>query len=123
MAGKPPGAGLVAAKVLKIAGASLAMFPAAILLAQLAVRPRTERGAAAIRFVGNLTYASYLIHFPLQIAIILVLEAAGIAPADLFYGPWLLLAYLVLALGLSVPVFYGFERPAQHWLRSRFRGS
>ncbi len=115
--------GLVAAKVLKIAGASLAMFPAAILLAQLAVRPRTERGAAAIRFVGNLTYASYLIHFPLQIAIILVLEAAGIAPADLFYGPWLLLAYLVLALGLSVPVFYGFERPAQHWLRSRFRGS
>jgi len=115
--------GLVGANVLKIAGASLVMFPAAILLAQFAVRPRTERGATAIGFVGNLTYASYLIHFPLQIAMILVLEAAGIAPADLFYGPWLLLSYLTVVLVLSVPVFHGFERPAQSWLRSLSRGS
>ena len=109
--------GLVGTGVLKIAGASLVMFPAAILFAQFAIRPRSVRTCAAIGAVGNLTYASYLIHFPLQIAIMLVLESQGIPAGSLFYGPWLLTVYLVLVLGLSGPVFHGFERPAQAWLR------
>ncbi len=108
---------LVGTGVLKIAGASLAMFPAAILFSQLAIRPRGMRTAAAIGAVGNLTYASYLIHFPMQIAIMLVLESWSIPVGSLFYGPWLLPAYLTLVLGLSVLVFHGFERPAQNWLR------
>ena len=108
---------LVALGALKIAGASLALFPAAILLAQVAIRPRSERAVAAIAAVGNLTYASYLLHFPLQLALVLVLERAGVAAADWFHGPWLLLVYLALVLGLSALVFHGFERPAQNWLR------
>ena len=108
---------LVGTGVLKIAGASLAMFPAAILFFQLAVRPSSPRVAGAIEAVGNLTYASYLIHFPLQIAIVLVLDAVSIPAASLFYGPWLLPAYLLLVLGLSVPVFRWFERPMQTLLR------
>jgi peptidoglycan/LPS O-acetylase OafA/YrhL len=108
---------LVGAGVLKIAGASLAMFPAAILFFQLAVRPSGARVAGAIEAVGNLTYASYLIHFPLQIAMVLVLDALSVPAAGLFYGPWLLPAYLILVLGLSVPVFQWFERPAQTLLR------
>jgi peptidoglycan/LPS O-acetylase OafA/YrhL len=108
---------LVSTHVLNIAGASLVLFPAAILLSQLAIRPRTAGTAAAIGAVGNLTYASYLIHFPIQIAMVLVLEGWSIPAAGLFYGPWLLPAYLTLVLGLSVPVFHGFERPAQSWLR------
>jgi peptidoglycan/LPS O-acetylase OafA/YrhL len=114
---------LVATRVLKVAGASLAMFPAAILFVQMVIRPRSRRVGAAITGVGNLTYASYLIHFPLQIAIILTLEDVGIAAPDLFYGPWLLPAYLGLVLGLSVAVFHGFERPAQNWLRGLGRRS
>ena len=108
---------LVGTHVLKIAGASLVLFPAAILLSQLVVRPRTAMAETAIGAVGNLTYASYLIHFPLQIAIMLVLEGWSIRVEDLFYGPWLLPAYLTLVLGLSVVVFQGFECPAQNWLR------
>ena len=108
---------LVGTGLLKIAGASLAMFPAAILAFQLAVRPSSARVAAAIEAVGNLTYASYLLHFPLQIALVLVLESLSIPASDLFYGPWLLPVYLILVLGLSVPVFQWFERPAQTLLR------
>ena len=108
---------LVGSHVLKIAGASLVMFPAAILLAQRAIRPRSLRWRSAIEAVGNLTYASYLIHFPLQLTIVLILESTPFTAVDLFYGPWLLPAYLILVLGLSVPVFRGFERPAQQWLR------
>ena len=109
--------GLVALHVLKMAGASLVLFPAAILLSQLAIRPRSQSAVAAIGAVGNLTYASYLIHFPLQIAIVLVLERWSIPAETLFYGPWLLPAYLILVLGLAVPVFHLFERPAQNRLR------
>jgi peptidoglycan/LPS O-acetylase OafA/YrhL len=108
---------LVGIHVLNIAGASLVLFPAAILLSQLVVRPRAAETAAAIGAVGNLTYASYLIHFPLQIAIVLVLEQWSISAETLFYGPYLLPAYLTVVLGLSVPVFLGFERPAQNRLR------
>ena len=109
--------GLVGIHVLKIAGASLALFPAAILFFQLVVRPRSQATTAAIEAVGNLTYASYLIHFPVQIAIVLVLERWSIPAETIFYGPWLLPAYLTLVLGLSVLVFHGFERPAQNRLR------
>ncbi len=108
---------LLAAHVLKIAGASLVLFPAAILLVQLTVRPRTPWLVSVIAGFGNLTYASYLIHFPLQIAMILLLENRGLVISDWFYGPLLLPAYLALVLGLSVPVYQGFERPAQSWLR------
>lgn len=108
---------LVATHVLKVAGASLVLFPAAILLCQLIVRPHTARAAGAIEALGNLTYGSYLVHFPMQIAIVLVLERWGIPAETLFYGPYLLPAYLILVLGLSVAVFHGFERPAQNWLR------
>lgn len=110
---------LVGLGVLKMAGASLAMFPAAILFCQLTVRPRGKRTAAAIEAVGNLTYASYLLHFPVQIATMLVLDALALPAASLFYGPWLLPAYLIAVLGLSVPVFHWFERPAQTLLRGR----
>lgn len=108
---------LVGCGLLKIAGASLVMFPAAILLAQMAIRPRGARITAFIGTVGNLTYASYLTHFPVQIAIVLVLESAALPAEGLFYGPWLLPGYLILVLGISIPVFHRFERPAQVWLR------
>jgi peptidoglycan/LPS O-acetylase OafA/YrhL len=109
---------LVATRVLKIAGASLVLFPALILLFQLAIQPRTSAAANAIAAVGNLTYASYLIHFPLQIAMVLVLERFAMPAESLFYGPYLLPIYLTLVLGLSVVVFHAFERPAQAGLRA-----
>jgi peptidoglycan/LPS O-acetylase OafA/YrhL len=52
--------------------------------------------------VGDLTYASYLLHFPVQLAIVLAIDALGLS-RDLFLEPAALLASL--------------------WVRSAWRGS
>ena len=110
----------VALHVLKMAGAGLAMFPAAILFVQLAVRPASRSAAKTMEFIGNLTYASYMTHFPLQIAMVLGFEAMGARLADYFATWWLLPLYLGIVMVLAPAVYFGFERPAQAWMRRRF---
>jgi peptidoglycan/LPS O-acetylase OafA/YrhL len=72
--------------------------------------------------VGDLTYASYLLHFPVQLAVVLVIDALGVS-RNLFLEPVALVAFILGTFGLSWLVFKGFEMPAQAalraaWLRS-----
>ena len=114
---------LVYAGVLKIAGASLVLFPALILLFQR-VLPRARGGTAtALGFLGDLTYASYMIHFPLQLGFVMLMERAGIDIRPLFYTHGFFLAYILTVFGLARLVFRGFERPAQTAMRRAFLGS
>ncbi|NSL54035.1 acyltransferase family protein [Uliginosibacterium aquaticum] len=68
-------------------------------------------------FLGNLTYSSYLIHFPFQLLIVIVCDY-------FFCGVWKVwsgLVFFVYIFGvfcLSVPVYYLFEKPVQGFLRS-----
>ncbi|WP_428489049.1 acyltransferase family protein [Rhodopila sp.] len=110
-------AGLVATHVLAIAGASLAMFPAAILLAQLVIRPRRQRTRTLLIALGNLTYASYMLHFPMQLATMLLLSQFAIAVPPLIYHDWFMLAYLGSVFAAAFIVFRWVERPAQTVLR------
>ena len=110
-------AALVALHGLKIAGASLAMFPAAVLLVQIAIRPRGTQAAAWLTGLGNLTYASYMLHFPMQLAAMLILGALAVPVPPLVYSGWFLLAYLGSVLAVAFGVFRWVERPAQDWLR------
>jgi peptidoglycan/LPS O-acetylase OafA/YrhL len=68
-------------------------------------------------FLGNATYSSYLIHFPIQLAMVTVLDTMGYS-RTIFFSPVALIAYLVVVIGASLPVFHLFEAPAQDWLRS-----
>jgi peptidoglycan/LPS O-acetylase OafA/YrhL len=111
-------AGLVATHVLKIAGASLPMFPAAVLLVQLAVRPGGARARRLLTGFGNLTYASYMLHFPMQLAAVLVLGALSVPVQSLVYSDWFMACYLGLVLAMAFVVFRVVERPAQALLRS-----
>ncbi len=113
----------VALHILKMSGAELAMFPAAILFVQLAVRPASPNAAKSMEFIGNLTYATYMTHFPLQIALVLGFEVMGARLADFFPTWWLLPLYLGVVTILAPAVFFGFERPAQAWLRSMRGGA
>jgi peptidoglycan/LPS O-acetylase OafA/YrhL len=60
-----------------------------------------------VQFAGNLTYSSYLLHFPLQL----------IVPP--LTNPWFLAAYLGVTLGVAALSYRWFEIPAQRWIRSR----
>jgi peptidoglycan/LPS O-acetylase OafA/YrhL len=56
-------------------------------------------------WIGAITYAVYLLHMPVLIALRLTF---GIVPLWAFVG---------LVVGLSIPVYYWFELPAQRWIK------
>jgi len=69
-------------------------------------------------FLGNATYSSYLLHFPIQLAAVTVADAAGYS-RDIFLGPTVMVSYLLLVVVLSLAVYHLFELPAQKWVRGR----
>jgi peptidoglycan/LPS O-acetylase OafA/YrhL len=77
-------------------------------------------GATARRCVeaaGNMTYSSYLLHFPLQLALVIGFTACG---AEIpFYHPGFFCAFMAVTLLCSYFVYQYFELPAQRVLRRR----
>lgn len=79
------------------------------------VPPRIQQ---AIEVLGNLTYASYLIHFPIQLCITLAFGWMGRAiPA---YSEGLFVSFIGLTLVVSYWVFRLFEMPAQDFIRRQY---
>lgn len=94
------------------------MTPLAVLVLLACIQPRSARLGRWITLLGNTTYASYLIHFPLQLLLAATLgpHLAERLPLD---SPLWLLGYLMIVFGLSVLVYRWIELPAQGWLRTR----
>lgn len=71
----------------------------------------------AVEAAGNMTYSSYLIHFPIQLALALVCNWRGVAI------PYHSAAFLALFMSATLLAAYflyrWFELPAQQWLRRR----
>ena len=76
-----------------------------------------SRWQKQVQFAGNLTYSSYLLHFPLQLTLAILVAASGIFPP--LTSPWFLAAYLAVTLGAATLSYRYFELPAQHWIRQR----
>ncbi len=71
-----------------------------------------------VEIAGNTTYSSYLLHFPLQLIVMLGCSYAGIrAP---MYDWRFFLGYIGLTLLLAVGIYRFFELPAQDLIRRRF---
>lgn len=123
-----------AAKILAIGGLSIlvssysrpAQMPVAVVwavfgLGLLALRlwPLLRRPleVRSIVLLGDLSLAIYLVHFPIQVAILLLLDwlREPIPYASFFF----LLGYSVIVLVSAYLLHYLFELPAQRWLRRR----
>lgn len=94
-------------------------FPALVLfLATVqSIRPNSGKN---VRVIGDITYSTYLLHFPLQLGLLL-LAKMGWVHID-YAQPaawWLFFAFLLL---ISVPSYYLFERPVQVVLRNALLG-
>jgi peptidoglycan/LPS O-acetylase OafA/YrhL len=89
-----------------------------LLLASLSPRfpPAVARKA---EILGNLTYASYLIHFPFQILVMVVAERAHFSPSFAL-SPYFFAGYVVSIFALSRVVYLRLEIPFQRLIRSRF---
>lgn len=93
------------------------VFPATVLTLALndaRWSPFTRR----IAHLGNISYSSYLLHFPLQLAALILVLGMGISPQWLL-SPWALLLFLVVLIPMAYLSYDRFERPAQAGLRSR----
>ena len=78
--------------------------------------PALDRWKAPIQAAGNLTYSTYLVHFPLQLIVAIGALAGRFAlPVD---RAWFLLAYLAVTIILGRIVFVRFEAPVQKLIRA-----
>jgi peptidoglycan/LPS O-acetylase OafA/YrhL len=67
---------------------------------------------------GNMTYSSYLLHFPIQLLIALSFAMSGSRVP--FYDSWFFVMFVASTLLAAYFAFRYFEAPAQNLLRSYF---
>jgi peptidoglycan/LPS O-acetylase OafA/YrhL len=90
--------------------------PTALFLAS--EKPRAQPGVTRIiEAAGNMTYSSYLMHFPIQLAIALVYSFMNV-PIP-FYSRSFFMAYISFVLTVSYFVYRYFEAPAQSFIRRK----
>lgn len=68
-------------------------------------------------WLGDASYATYLVHYPLLIAVKLVA-----VDASLQISPMVFATYLLILLALSGGLYRWLEKPAQQWLNVRMPG-
>lgn len=90
------------------------LFPVLVALAVMfdePLRPLSSR----LEWLGNISYSSYLLHFPLQLTIVTAAAMAGLS-VD-YLSPLTLTAFMVVLIALSLCCYHWFERPALDALR------
>jgi len=78
----------------------------------------TKRGTLGKRLssLGDISYSLYLLHFPLQLALVTVATKLAIDQA-LFYSPWFMALFFSFLISLSFASHRYFEVPMQRFLR------
>ncbi|MEJ0027005.1 MAG: acyltransferase [Rhizomicrobium sp.] len=84
----------------------------------LAMRERGQR-RPWLGFLGDISYATYLIHFPMQLALALLANRYDLEPQFFMQG-WVLAAFYAVLIGLGTLSYHFFERPMQAFLRNAF---
>jgi peptidoglycan/LPS O-acetylase OafA/YrhL len=93
------------------------LFPAIIWLASALDRMNISSGCLGTT-LGHLTYASYLIHIPIQIVTIIILDSF-IGSRSAVDSPEFFIGFIVIVLSLAWLVYKYIERPAQFYLRKK----
>lgn len=77
-----------------------------------------SRLVAKLAHVGNWTYSSYLLHFPVALLIVIGMGLLGLRPAVIAQQPLFLIAFVGLVFVLSELCYKYFEAPARRALRN-----
>ncbi|HEY5239459.1 MAG TPA: acyltransferase [Rhizomicrobium sp.] len=76
------------------------------------------RASAPLAHLGDISYATYMIHFPLQLLLALIALHVGLT-ARFFMQGWVMIAFYAVLIALGTASYRFFERPMQHWIRDR----
>lgn len=106
--------GLSAFNLKKIAWTGI-LFPAIIYTLAL-LDTQSDKLGSKISFLGNLSYSSYLLHFPLQLVFVLLLGNN----VQLFSLSTVFLSFFLILIVLSFISYRYFERPVQNAIRGKF---
>lgn len=80
-----------------------------------------------LSILGDISYSSYLLHFPLQLVFVTFAAVRGIG-VDLFNHPVTLVAFFVVLIAISLVSYHYVEMPLQRlirrlWIRSKAKPS
>lgn len=82
---------------------------------------RSPRLFPLARLFGNLTYSSYLLHYPFSLLLVWLVLFLGIDPG-IFLSPWVFAGIVLSVLVVSHFCYEFFEKPCQDLLRRRLEG-
>jgi peptidoglycan/LPS O-acetylase OafA/YrhL len=80
------------------------------------VHPRVQK---VVEAAGNMTYSSYLIHFPIQLTIAIFFAYTN--QTIPYHSVAFFLGFMFVVLLASYYIFQLFEKPAQDFIRGKFR--
>jgi peptidoglycan/LPS O-acetylase OafA/YrhL len=93
----------------------MVLFPMTVLSLALI---ETRRGSLGkrIAYLGDISYSSYMLHFPLQLAFAGTVSWLSI-DGSIYYSPWFMLLFFIVLLSISSASYKYLEMPAQNYLR------
>lgn len=94
------------------------LFPVIILTTALLETAIGSGPGKRLSFIGDISFSSYLWHFPLQILFAIGADRLRLGRA-VFYSPLTLGLFYVVLISVSLISYYKFEHPFQHYLRKK----
>ncbi|MEN4216247.1 acyltransferase [Serratia marcescens] len=93
-----------------------------LFLTTSSIIPSLNAFLSRFSWVGDMSYSSYLIHFPLQITFVLCANMLGYG-SGLFYTPMSLIIFMATLIPLSLLTHKYFEMKAQGYIRERLNAT
>jgi peptidoglycan/LPS O-acetylase OafA/YrhL len=97
------------------------LFPLTILSVTL-LEMKNKKIALRLSWLGDISYSSYLLHFPLQLSFMLINQYLG-GSVKFFTSNTSIVLFFIILLLLSLASFRCLELPLQQYLRKRWAGN